>query len=273
VLSAASVPAVSGQVSREVAAAPELRAVGISMRFAGLQALVDVDLAVAPGQIVGLIGPNGSGKTTLLNILSGVLQPTKGRVLIGPMDVTREPAHRMAARGVARTFQNIRLFSQLTVLENVEVGAALHARRALGSELRREARALLVETGIMAIAERRASTLPYGLQRRVEIARALATRPRFLLLDEPAAGTNEAESDDLRDLIEELRRRHGLGLLVVEHDLRLIMRLADRIAVLNEGRRIAEGTAEEVSSDTGVREAYLGQRAVATSEAEVGGGT
>jgi branched-chain amino acid transport system permease protein len=222
-----------------------------------------VDIDVAPGDIVGLIGPNGSGKTTLLNVLSGVLTPTAGRVLVGGTDVTGWPAHRLAAAGVARTFQNIRLFGQMTVLENIEVGAALHAHGRGGTSLRRDARALLAETDLGDVAERRAATLPYGLQRRVEITRALATRPRFLLLDEPAAGTNEAESDELRELIEELRRRHELGLLVVEHDLRLIMRLADRIVVLNEGRRICEGTAEEVSNDQVVREAYFGQRAAA----------
>jgi ABC-type branched-subunit amino acid transport system ATPase component len=238
-----------------------LRAERVAMSFSGLRALVDVDLEVPPATIVGLIGPNGSGKTTLLNVLSGVLAPSAGRVVVGPHDVTGWPAHRMAALGVARTFQNIRLFGHMTVLENVEVGAALHAGGQRGAALRRNARALLAETDLASVAERRAATLPYGLQRRVEIARALATRPTYLLLDEPAAGTNEAESDELRDLIEELRRRHELGLLVVEHDLRLIMRLADRIVVLNEGRRISVGTAEEVSNDPVVREAYFGRRA------------
>ncbi len=219
-------------------------------------------MTLARGEIVGLIGPNGSGKTTLLNVMSGVIAPTAGRVEVAGRDVTRWPAHRVAALGVARTFQNIRLFGELSVLENVEVGAALHPERPGGAALRRAARAVLVETGLSEFAGRRASTLPYGIRRRVEIARALATRPTFLLLDEPAAGANEAESDELRSLIGELRTAHGVGMLVVEHDLRLIMRVADRIVVLNEGARIAEGSARQVSMDPAVREAYLGRRAV-----------
>jgi ABC-type branched-subunit amino acid transport system ATPase component len=238
-----------------------LRAEGIGMSFRGLQALDDVNLHVDPGAIVGLIGPNGSGKTTLLNILSGVLRPTHGAVRLGSREITGWPAHRVAALGVARTFQNIRLFGQLSVLENVEVGAALHPERTGGGALRRAARAMLAETGLADVADRRAVTLPYGIRRRVEIARALATRPTFMLLDEPAAGANESESDELRTLISELRVVHGLGMLVVEHDLRLIMRVADRIVALNEGRLIAEGTAAEVSVHPAVREAYLGTQA------------
>jgi branched-chain amino acid transport system permease protein len=241
---------------------PSLRADGVGRSFAGLQALQDVDLTVERGRIVGLIGPNGSGKTTLLNVLSGVLAPTAGRVHLGDLDITGWRAHRVASKGVARTFQNIRLFGQMTVLENVEVGAALHPVGPVGASLRRAARAMLAETGLLEVADRTASKLPYGVQRRVEIARALATQPTFLLLDEPAAGTNEAESDELRELIAELRRKHNLGMLVVEHDLRLIMRLADRIVVLNEGRRISEGSADDVRNDPAVKEAYLGRRAM-----------
>ncbi|HEX9044862.1 MAG TPA: ABC transporter ATP-binding protein [Candidatus Limnocylindrales bacterium] len=242
---------------------PGLHAAGVGMSFSGLRALAEVDLAVPVGAIVGLIGPNGSGKTTLLNVVSGLLTPTEGRVTIGGIDTTGWPPHRVARHGVARTFQNIRLFAKMTVIENVEVGASLQL--AHGSSLRRTARELLSEVGLADVADRRAGTLPYGIQRRVEIARALATRPSYLLLDEPAAGTNEVESDELRELIAGLRRTRGLGILVVEHDLRLIMRLADRITVLNEGRRIAEGTADEVRSDERVRAAYLGRRAVAAA--------
>ena len=230
--------------------------------FSGLHALRSVDLDLQPGVILGLIGPNGSGKTTLLNVLSGVLAPTGGTVHLGDMSIAGWPAHRIAALGIARTFQNIRLFSQLTVLENVEVGAALHPERPGGTARRRLARAMLADLGIADIADRRAATLPYGVRRRLEIARALATRPTFLLLDEPAAGANESESDELRELIARLRRSYGLGLLVVEHDLRLIMRVADRIMVLNEGQRIAIGTADEISGNAAVREAYLGSRSV-----------
>ena len=249
-------------VAGPAAIASSLRASGVSVSFSGLHALSEVDLEVPRGVIIGLIGPNGSGKTTLLNVLSGVIAPTAGRVRLGATDVTGWPANRVAAGGLARTFQNIRLFGQMSVLENVEVGVALHPDGLVGSSLRRRARAMLVETDLADMADRRAATLPYGVQRRVEIARALATRPTFLMLDEPAAGTNEAESDELRELIGELRRSHELGILVVEHDLRLIMRLADRIAVLNEGRLICEGTADEVRADDGVRAAYLGRRAV-----------
>src|SRR3990170_6714495 len=244
-------------------APPSLRAVGVGMSFAGLHALSGVDLALKQGTIVGLIGPNGSGKTTILNILSGVLAPTDGHVFLGDTEITGWPAHHVAARGIARSFQNIRLFGQMSVLENVEVGAALRRRTLLGASLRHAARAMLAETDLLDVAERRAATLPYGVQRRVEIARALATQPTFLLLDEPAAGTNEAESDELRELIAGLRREHKLGMLVVEHDLRLIMRLADHIVVLNEGRQISEGTADDVRDDPAVKEAYLGRRSMA----------
>jgi branched-chain amino acid transport system permease protein len=242
------------------ASATTLRAASVGVSFSGLRALESVDLEVEPGAIIGLIGPNGSGKTTLLNVLSGVLRPTDGRVWLDGKDVSGWAAYRLASHGIARTFQNIRLFKHLTVLENVEVGAALDPLRPRGAALRRAGRAMLAETDLLEVAHRRAETLPYGMRRRVEIARALATKPRFLLLDEPAAGTNESESDELRALIGLLRVKYGLGILVVEHDLRLIMRLADRITVLNEGRRIAEGSADEVRADPLVREAYLGVR-------------
>lgn len=237
-----------------------MRATSIRMRFSGIEALKGVDLSVEQGSIVGLIGPNGSGKTTLLNILSGVLAPTAGEVRINSVLATGWPAHRIAALGVARTFQNIRLFNQMTVLENVEVGAALDPDRRNGGFLRSRARSMLTETHLSDVADRRAGTLPYGLQRRVEIARALASKPTFLLLDEPAAGANEAESDELGGLIRSARDNYELGLLVVEHDLRLILRLSDTIVVLNDGLSIANGTAREVSNDPAVREAYLGRR-------------
>jgi ABC-type branched-subunit amino acid transport system ATPase component len=244
-----------------------LGADSVSVSFAGLKALEEVDLALPQGIIQGLIGPNGSGKTTLLNVLSGIIRPTTGRVTAGDQDITGWPAHRVAAKGVARTFQNIRLFGKMTVLENVEVGVALDPANSAGVRLRRAARAMLARTHLEDVAERRANTLPYGIQRRVEIARAMATKPDFVLLDEPAAGTNEAESDELRELISDLRRTFGVGILVVEHDLRLIMRLADDIVVLNQGHRIASGVAEAISRDPAVLEAYLGRRA---AEAEAG---
>ncbi len=255
----------------KLGSARALVARGIEMQFSGLRALKGIDIDLVPGEIVGLIGPNGSGKTTLLNVLSGMLIPTGGTIHLDGQDITHAPAHRIAVLGISRTFQSIRLFKQLTVLENVEVGAALHPNRPGGAALRRAARAMLVEMGLSDVADRRADTLPYGVRRRLEIARALATNPQYLLLDEPAAGANEAESDALRELIGDLRHQHGLGILVVEHDLRLIMRLVDRIVVLNEGNRIAMGSVAEIGEDPAVREAYLGRRAVGTDgRAETG---
>ncbi|HEX5994879.1 MAG TPA: ABC transporter ATP-binding protein [Jiangellales bacterium] len=231
------------------------------MSYSGLQALRDVDLQLAAGEIVGLIGPNGSGKTTLLNVLSGVTRATHGRIMIGDRDVTSMPAHRIARLGVARTFQNIRLFGNLTVLRNVQVGAALDAKdKPRGAALWEAARAVLAELNLEGVQDRRAVTLPYGVRRRVEIARALATRPRFLLLDEPAAGANETESDELRELIVHIADRYQLGILLIEHDLRMIMRVASRIVALNGGEVIAEGDAEQISQHPGVREAYFGKR-------------
>lgn len=240
-----------------------LKAVTVSRSFSGLRALDAVDLEVATGQIVGLIGPNGSGKTTLLNVISGVLRPTAGRVLVGAVDISGWSASRVAHHGVSRTFQNIRLFGGMSVIENVEVGVVLAPDPPHGAGRRRAARAVLASIGLDTVADRIAGTLPYGIQRRVELARALASQPRFLLLDEPAAGMNEAESDGLMEVIARLRTEQDLGLLIVEHDLRLIMRLCDRITVLNEGHRISVGTPLEVRADPRVVEAYLGRRATA----------
>jgi branched-chain amino acid transport system ATP-binding protein len=224
-------------------------------RFRGLRALDGVSLSVREGEIVGLIGPNGSGKTTLLNVASGVLDPTSGRVSVGGVDATGKKPHDVARLGVGRTFQQIRLFAEMTVEENVEVGAV-----ARGAE-REEVGALLERLKLTADSDRLATTLPYGQQRRVEIARALAGRPRFLLLDEPAAGMNEAESDALLETIRLVRDDEGCAVLVVDHDLRLIMRLCERIHVLAEGRTICEGTAQEVRRDPVVIQAYLGTAA------------
>ncbi len=238
----------------------------IGQSFVGLRALDHVDLELEPGTIEGLIGPNGSGKTTLLNVISGVLAPTDGRVILDNVEIGGWPAHRIVSLGIARTFQNIRLFSRMTVLENVEVGAAVHRGEQL---LRAQARDILNELGLAAHVNRVAGTLAYGDQRRLEIARALATRPRYLLLDEPAAGMNESESDRLLETISVLRRERGLGVLVVDHDLRLIMRLCDRITVLNEGRLISSGTPAHVRADQHVIEAYLGRRAAEDGVTEV----
>ena len=228
--------------------------------FRGLRALDGVSIGVEEGEIVGLIGPNGSGKTTLLNLASGVLRPTSGRISVGGVDATGHRPHDFARLGVGRTFQQVRLFTEMTVAENVEVGAVARGQDAARVD------ALLERLRLAQVRDRLAVTLPYGQQRRAEIARALAGSPRFLLLDEPAAGMNEAESDDLLEAIKSVRDDEGCAVLIVDHDLRLIMRLCERIHVLAEGRTICEGTAEEVRRDPAVIQAYLGTAAAPAAD-------
>jgi branched-chain amino acid transport system permease protein len=206
---------------------------------------------VRPGEILGLIGPNGSGKTTLLNVVSGVSHPTSGRVELISHEIAGLPAHRIAAMGLSRTFQNIRLFGQLTVRENVEA-AAPPGTGAEGVD------AVLAWFDLTAHAREKAVNLPYGMQRRLEIARAVVRRPTLLLLDEPAAGMNEIESDGLLENIRRIRSELNCSVVVVDHDLRLIMKLCDRIQVLDQGRTIGAGTPREVAQDPAVVEAYLG---------------
>jgi branched-chain amino acid transport system permease protein len=234
-----------------------LETVELTKHFEGVHALDGVSLRLEEGSVVGLIGPNGSGKTTLLNCVSGALRPTSGTVVLDGRRIDRRPAHELATAGVVRTFQNVRLFARLSALENVQI-SALAAGRVRRRRSRDDGREHLEELGIAELAERDAGTLSYGDQRRLEIARALAARPRFLLLDEPAAGMNETESDELRDEIERIRGERGCGVLVVEHDLRLIMRICNRVVVLNEGEVIAEGAPEAVRSDPAVVAAYIG---------------
>jgi branched-chain amino acid transport system permease protein len=247
---------VSAAAATEHAPGGVLEAVDVSKHFGGVHALEKVSLRLQEGDVVGLIGPNGSGKTTFLNCLSGVFPPTAGRVALDGRPIPRR-GHTVARRGVVRTFQNIRLFGWLTALQNVEVGA-LGAGRVRRQSSRRQALETLAELGIDGLADRYAGTLSYGDQRRLEIARALAASPRFLLLDEPAAGMNEGESSELGHAIETIRRERGCGVLVVEHDLRLIMRICDSVVVLNEGEVIAEGEPEAVRSDPAVVAAYIG---------------
>ena len=248
----------SALAARTEVATGVLAAVDVTKRFGGIQALRGVSLELSEGEIVGLIGPNGSGKTTLLNCLSGVFVPTSGRILLDGSPLATRAGHRVARAGIVRTFQNIRLFGGLTALQNVEV-AALGAGRVRRGRSREYAREVLEQLGIAALADRWAATLSYGDQRRLEVARALAGAPRFLLLDEPAAGMNETESEELRTSIEAIRSDRKCGILVVEHDLRLIMRLCDVIYVLNEGEVIGRGTPEEVRSDPAVIAAYIGE--------------
>jgi len=237
---------------------------GVTRRFRGVHALDGVSLRLHEGEIVGLIGPNGSGKTTLLNVASGVLRPSSGRVAINDATVSGKRPHVYAGLGVGRTFQQIRLFHDMTVRENVHLGAIARRQRAA------EAEEVLRRLGLGESSDRLAGTLPYGEQRRVEIARALAGRPRLLLLDEPAAGMNPMEADSLLETIKRIREDWGCGVLVVDHVLRLIMRLCDRVHVLAEGKTICEGSPEEVQADTQVIAAYLGSAATAANVSREG---
>lgn len=224
--------------------------------FVGLRAVDHISFTLKQGEILGLIGPNGSGKTTSVNVITGLLKPSDGRVLVNGTDVTGWPAHKIAHMGLARTFQTIKLFSALSVLENVEVAAVsagLPRRQA-----REVAGAMLEELGVARLAGVEAGTLPYGEERRVEIARALARKPSFLLLDEPAAGLNEQESDTLLETLADIPAKYGCGMLIIDHDMRLMMRLCDRLHVLNYGKTIGEGKPEEIRQNPAVIEAYLG---------------
>jgi branched-chain amino acid transport system ATP-binding protein len=225
--------------------------------FSGLRALDGVSFTLARGEILGLIGPNGSGKTTLINVVTGLLSATNGHVFVDGTEITNKKPYQVAWTGLARTFQTIRLFRELTVLENVEVAAV-----SMGLS-RREARAraleVLQEIGIARWAEMRAGVLPYGLERRVEVARALATQPRFLFLDEPAAGLNEDESDELLQVLAAIPAHRNLGMLIVDHDMHLIMSLCHRLHVLNFGKTIGEGAPQEVRKIPAVLQAYLGK--------------
>ena len=243
---------------------------GVTMQFGGVTALGEVDLYVAEGEIAGLIGPNGAGKTTVFNVVTGVFQPTSGDIEFAGVSIVGKKRHQVTKAGIARTFQNIRLFPDMTALENVMVGADAHHRTSIPGAMLRlprhrheerhgrdRALELLELVGIPHRADETARNLPYGDQRRVEIARALATAPKLLLLDEPAAGFNPREKRSLSDLIRKVRDS-GYTILLIEHDMGLVMDICDRIAVLDFGRKIAEGLPSEIQANERVINAYLG---------------
>jgi branched-chain amino acid transport system ATP-binding protein len=238
-----------------------LRASAVSRSFEGVQALREVTIELRRGEIVGLIGPNGAGKSTLVNVLSGFDRPTTGTVELEGRDVTRWTPHRRGRHGLARTFQHSHAFRSLSVRENVEVAAL--GVRAGGREARRRADELLERLGLAAQADRPASALPHGDERRLGLARALATGPRFVLLDEPAAGLSENELEEFGAVIRSVRDEHGAGVLLIDHNMALIMAICSRVHVLDQGRMLAEGTPQEIRANLDVASAYLGESALA----------
>ncbi len=234
----------------------DLSAQEVSVRFGGLVAVDKVSIRLERGEILGLIGPNGAGKTTLVNVLSGFQRPQAGVVVVGERNCTRLPRHGFAHQGVVRTFQAVRLFRGLTVSENVEAG---YVAAGLGrAEARRRAFDILHELDLAEKAHQLAAGLSYGEERRVGLVRALSVNPRFLLLDEPAAGLAAAEADELRRIILDVRAKYGCGILVIEHNMALVINLCERVHVLDSGKTIAAGAPAQVLADPGVRRAYLG---------------
>ncbi len=228
--------------------------------FQGLRAIEDVSLSLRPGEILGLIGPNGAGKTTLINVLTGFQAPTRGSVHLGGEDIGAWKPHERSRRGLVRTFQSVLPFAGLSAMENIEAGGV-----AIGMtrrEAREQAARILAEMGLAAKADRPVGTLPFGEERRVGIARAVAMKPRFLLMDEPAAGLNDAECNDLKQIIQGILERLNCGILFIEHRMSLVFSLCHRIQVLQLGRTLAIGSTAEIRHDPSVRKAYLGEEVV-----------
>src|SRR5574344_1150122 len=266
------VPTVNLLREQDMGKAPVLDVRNLGIDFGGLTAVDSFSVSLGPTEICGLIGPNGAGKTTIFNLLTGVYQPTRGSVMINGIDIKGMPTYKVNKLGIARTFQNIRLFTDMTVLDNVKVGmhnemkcSFLSSVLRLPSYYKAEKKAntkameLLDFMGLTDVADQKAGSLPYGVQRRLEIVRALATNPSIILLDEPAAGMNPSETTELMHQIRRIRDTFHIAIFLIEHDMNLVMNVCEAIAVVNYGRLIAKGTPEEIRANPAVIEAYLGK--------------